>query len=86
LARAAGRNVRATIDRLGLDKSACRRLRARYYFDYVDQHIDLEYLDRYAPFLALELRRQGELRVSQRQEPRTHRSNRWDNEAAEWKR
>jgi 5-methylcytosine-specific restriction endonuclease McrA len=56
--------VLTTIERLGLDKSACRRLQARYYFDYIDQHIDLEYLDRYAPFLALELRRQDELRVS----------------------
>ncbi len=55
--------VQATIQRLGLDRSDYSEALADYYHAYLDGHIDLHYLQRRAPFLAREMRRQGKLRA-----------------------
>lgn len=59
-ARAA--DVTATIKRLGLDGIDYSEALADHYHDYMDGHISLERLERRAPFLAGELRRQGKLK------------------------
>jgi hypothetical protein len=54
--------VIATIKRLGLDGSDYSEALADYYHDYLEGHISLGRLQKRAPFLARELRRQGKLR------------------------
>lgn len=54
--------VAATIERLGLDASDYKEALADYYHDYIDGHLSLSRLERRAPFLARELRRQGKLK------------------------
>lgn len=55
--------VFATIERLRLNDAECRALREEYILNYLgDEPIPLPYLERRAPFLARELRRQGRLR------------------------
>ncbi len=54
--------VEDSIKRLGLGGSDYTEALADYYHDYLEGHIDLHHLQRRAPFLARELRRQGRLR------------------------
>lgn len=54
--------VEETIRRLHLDSSDYAEALGDYYHDYRDGHISLHRLERRAPFLARELRRQGKLR------------------------
>lgn len=58
--------VEATIKRLGLDGSDYAEALGYYYHDYIEGHISLQLLERRAPFLARELRRQGKLRPGDR--------------------
>ncbi|HVG60407.1 MAG TPA: hypothetical protein VNA24_17750 [Hyalangium sp.] len=58
--------VEATIQRLGLDGSDYAEALGHYYHDYFEGHISLQLLERRAPFLARELRRQGKLRPGDR--------------------
>jgi hypothetical protein len=51
--------VQATIDRLKLNDQECRQARALYYDAYLNDGIKFEYLERWSPFVALEMRRQG---------------------------
>lgn len=44
----------------------CCRARGTYVTEYEDGHIDVDYLERNAPFVASELRRQGRLRSTDR--------------------
>lgn len=44
----------------------CRKAREEYVTSYEQGHIDLDYLERRAPFVAAELRRQGRLRKGDR--------------------
>ena len=53
--------VQATIDRLRLNDYDCRTLRTEYAESYLVGEIRLGYLERRAPFVASELRRQGRL-------------------------
>lgn len=53
--------VAATIQRLRLNEVDCRRHREEYAVSYWEHHISLDYLSRRAPFVAMELRRQGRL-------------------------
>lgn len=46
-----------------LNKPDCRRLRQEYAMNYWEAHIDLEYLTKRSPFVAMELRRQNRLRA-----------------------
>lgn len=54
--------VQDTISRLALNDEECRALRGQYAADYWDDLIRLTYLERRAPFVAMEMRRQGKLR------------------------
>ncbi len=54
--------VTATIKRLGLDGSDYSEALGDYYHDYLEGHISLHRLQKRAPFLAQELRRQGRLK------------------------
>ncbi len=54
--------VEATIERLGLNRSDYSEALGDYFHDYMDGNISLQHLERRAPFLAKELRRQGKLR------------------------
>jgi hypothetical protein len=54
--------IQGTIDRLGLADRECRQLRETYFTEYDKGHIDFDYLHRRAPFVALEIQRQGKLR------------------------
>jgi 5-methylcytosine-specific restriction endonuclease McrA len=55
--------IRATIESVLKLNSACfRRQRSKYAEAYLTGQISLEYLERRAPFVARELRRQGKLR------------------------
>lgn len=54
--------VAATIKRLGLDGSDYAEALADHYHDYLEGEISLRRLEKRAPFLARELRRQGRLR------------------------
>lgn len=62
LAGAREAEVIATIERLGLDGSDYSEALADYYHDYLEGHISLHRLQKRAPFLARELRRQGRLK------------------------
>ncbi len=53
--------VIATIKRLGLDHSEYKGDLEEYYHLYRDEEISLAFLERHAPFLAVELRRQNKL-------------------------
>jgi hypothetical protein len=55
-------SVESTIERLGLDRNDYSEALADYYHAYLDQEISLRHLERRAPFLAREMRRQGKLR------------------------
>jgi hypothetical protein len=50
-----------TIEKLGLNMRDCCQARQEYVENYKNAHIKLEYLERRAPFIAQELRRQGQL-------------------------
>jgi hypothetical protein len=54
--------VKAAIERLGLDGSDYAEALAEYYHDYHNGEIKLSHVERRAPFLASEMRRQGKLR------------------------
>jgi len=52
--------VQATIDRLGLnDEGTCLKARCNFVNLYCQGHVDFEYLEKDAPFIAHELKRQG---------------------------
>jgi hypothetical protein len=53
--------VEKTITRLRLNARECRELRGNYVMDYETKQISLAHLTRRAPFIAIELRRQGRL-------------------------
>lgn len=53
--------VQDTIDTLGLNLQDCIDQRSEYYVAYKSQDISLRWLERRAPFIAQELRRQGKL-------------------------
>lgn len=53
--------VVATITRLGLDGPDYKTALEDYYHEYIEKRIQLGHLERQAPFLARELRRQGKL-------------------------
>lgn len=53
------RLVEETIERLGLDDSQCRELRARWYQDYLEHNLPPVYLKDKAPFVWAEANRQG---------------------------
>jgi hypothetical protein len=55
-------DIASTIENLGLNRRDCCRAREEYVVCYEQGRIDLEYLERRAPFVASELRRQGRLR------------------------
>lgn len=55
-----------TIEDLGLNRRECRRAREEYVVDYERGEIRLAFLERRAPFIASELRRQGRLRQGDR--------------------
>jgi hypothetical protein len=46
-----------TIDRLDLNEEGCIDVRLEYVLSFRDEHIDLEYLSRKAPFIASEITR-----------------------------
>lgn len=52
-------DVVSTIEVLGLNLPECRKQRLEYVTDYQAREITLRYLERRAPFIAQELRRQG---------------------------
>lgn len=54
--------VQSTITRLKLNDADCLKLREDYAGNYFEGHISLDYLRRRAPFLALEIERQGMVR------------------------
>lgn len=58
--------IERTIKDLGLNARDCCSARQEYVESYESRHIDLEYLERRAPFVASELRRQGRLRQEDR--------------------
>jgi hypothetical protein len=55
------KEVQGTIDVLGLNLQDCIDQRSEYYLDYKSEDILLRWLERRAPFIAQELRRQGKL-------------------------
>lgn len=55
--------VRATIKRLGLDSAEYAKELEEYFNAYMGDDLSLAQLERRAPFLARELRRQGKLRA-----------------------
>jgi hypothetical protein len=56
------RKIIGTIARLGLDSVDYSEALGDYYHDYMEGHIDFAHLEKRAPFLASEMRRQGKLR------------------------
>ncbi len=50
-----------TIEKLGLNLSDCCKARQEYFESYRRRDIKFDYLERRAPFIARELRRQGRL-------------------------
>lgn len=57
------RRVEATVRLLGLNDEICRKARQEYTACYLAGEIRLDYLERRAPFIVRELRRQGQLRA-----------------------
>ncbi|HBL25891.1 MAG TPA: hypothetical protein DD490_03545 [Acidobacteria bacterium] len=55
------RRVEETLRRLRLNDEICRGVRQEYVEGYLEGAISLPYLERRAPFIARELRRQGKL-------------------------
>lgn len=55
-------DVIGTIKRLGLDSAEYADALSEYYHQYIEGHIDFDFLRRRAPFLAREMSRQGRLR------------------------
>ena len=55
--------VEGTIERLRLNDEECCGARAEYAQEYWDDNVNLDYVTRYAPFVANELRRQNKLRA-----------------------
>lgn len=55
-------DVKATIKRLRLDRAEYSEQLGEYYHNYWEGHITFAYLERRAPFLAYELKRQGRQR------------------------
>jgi hypothetical protein len=53
--------VAETIEKLGLNLPDCCKARREYVENYQEKQIKLNYLERRAPFIARELRRQGRL-------------------------
>lgn len=53
------RLVEESIERLGLDDSLCRELRARWYQDYLEHNLPADYLKKQSPFVWYEANRQG---------------------------
>jgi len=53
--------VADTIEQLGLNMPDCCKARREYFDNYRRRDITLDYLERRAPFIARELRRQGRL-------------------------
>ena len=51
--------VQETIDRLGLDDSDNREMRARHYQEYCEQEVTEVHLQKYSPFVWMEAQRQG---------------------------
>lgn len=51
--------VEQTIERLALDDTPCRNLRAEWFDEYVRKQIDADYLRRKSPFVWQEAQRQG---------------------------
>jgi hypothetical protein len=64
--RRQARAVDNTIDKLGLNQRQCCDARQEYVNSYVNGDIALAWLERRAPFVASELRRQGMLRAGDR--------------------
>ncbi len=58
-----------TIERLRLNENDCRAARRVYFENHIDQSISYAYLCRRAPFLAMEIRRQGFLRNGDQESP-----------------
>lgn len=58
--------VIATIETLGLNAKECCEARQAYFDCYRAEQINLDYLERRAPFVAREMRRQGLLRPGDR--------------------
>lgn len=56
------RRAERTIEKLRLNDEECRKARREYVDSYLAGDISLKYLERRAPFIASELRRQGRLR------------------------
>ena len=56
------RRVEETIERLGLNSDRCCRERAEYGEGYRSSDLTLSHVERHAPFIAREIRRQGQLR------------------------
>lgn len=50
--------AQATIDRMGLDDSEARAMRAQWFTDYLDKNISEDYLRRNSPFVWYEMVRQ----------------------------
>lgn len=53
------KKVQRTIDRLGLDENWSRKVRIKYYDDYLNEDISSDYLKSHAPFLWAEADRQN---------------------------
>jgi hypothetical protein len=64
--KARASKIEETIVALGLNQQPCCSLRAGYVTSYEADDIKLHYLERRAPFVASELRRQGRLRTGDR--------------------
>jgi hypothetical protein len=64
--RRQARAVDNTIDKLGLNQHQCCDTRQEYVNSYLNGAITLAWLERRAPFVASELRRQGRLRGGDR--------------------
>lgn len=59
LAAAPMRLVEQTIERLGLDDTQCRDMRASWYQDYLEYGLPADYLKKKSPFVWYEANRQG---------------------------
>jgi uncharacterized protein (TIGR02646 family) len=51
--------VKDTIKRLKLNHKDCRDARSMYYDEYINGHVDFDFLSRHSPFVAREVQRQG---------------------------